>query len=149
MEALFRARFPGEGIRWEAPGVQEFISKAIEEIQEARVWQGDRRLPRGAAHCPGEGKEFRVCIDIPGLNRAASRQLIWPSRVGRCKGPPHSYVCMPFGLPGAVVVFQRCMRDALEDREARHQAILAEMEEHLQEPPGPSGPSEARHQSGS
>mgnify|MGYP005836812213 CR=1 FL=1 len=55
-----------------APGGQEFISKAIEEIQEARVLQGDRHLPCGAAHCPGEGKEFHVCIDIPELNRAAS-----------------------------------------------------------------------------
>ena len=134
---LFKARFPGEGGRREAPGVQEFISKAIEEIQQGRVLQGDRRLPRGTAHCPGEGKEFRVCIDIPGLNMAASRQLIWSSRVGQCEGPPHSYVCMPFGLPGAVVVFQCCMRDTLAAREARHQAILAEMEMHLQEPPGP------------
>ena len=37
VEALFRACFPGGGSRREAPGVQEFISKAIEEIQEARV----------------------------------------------------------------------------------------------------------------
>ena len=64
VEALFRARFPGEGSRREAPGVQEFISKAIEETQKGRVLQGDRRLPRGAAHCPSDGKEFRVCIDI-------------------------------------------------------------------------------------
>ena len=69
MEALFKARFLGEDSRREAPGVQEFISKAIEEIQEGRVLQGDRRLPRGAAHCPGEGKEFRVFINITGLNR--------------------------------------------------------------------------------
>ena len=34
VEALFRACFPGEGSRREAPDVQEFISKAIEEIQE-------------------------------------------------------------------------------------------------------------------
>ena len=75
MEVLFRACFPGEGNRREARTIQEFISKAIEEIQEARVLQGDRRLPRGAAHCPGEDKEFRVCIDILGLSRAALRQL--------------------------------------------------------------------------
>ena len=149
MEARFSACFPREGVRREAPGVQEFISKAIEEIHEARVLQGDRCLPRGAAHCPDEGKEFHICINIPGLNSAASRQLIWPSRVGRCEGPPHSYVCMPFGLPGVAVVFQRCTRDALAAREARHQAILVEMEEHPQEPPGPSGPPEARHQGGS
>ena len=73
VEARFSTRVLGEGDRWKAPGVQEFISKAIEEIQEARVLQGDRRLPRGTAHCPGEGKEFRVCINIPGINRATSR----------------------------------------------------------------------------
>ena len=73
MEARFSACFPREGVRREAPGVQEFISKAIEEIQEARLLQGYRRLSRGAAHYPSEGKEFRICIDILGLNRATSR----------------------------------------------------------------------------
>ena len=73
VEERFRARFPREGIRREALGVQEFIGKAIEEIQEARVLQGDRRPPWGAAHCHGKGKEFRVCIDISRLNEAASR----------------------------------------------------------------------------
>ena len=34
VEALFRARFPREGSRHEAPGFQESISEAIEEIQE-------------------------------------------------------------------------------------------------------------------
>ena len=131
MEALFRACFPGEGSRREVPGVQEFNSKAIEEIPEGRVLQGDRCLPCGATHCPDEDKEFRVCIDIPGLNRVASRQLIWPSRVGRCEGPPHIYVCMPFGLPGVAEAFQHCMRDAQTACEARRQVILAEMEEHL------------------
>ena len=95
-----------------AAGVQEFISKAIEEIQEGRVLQGDRRLPHGGAHCPSEGKEFRVCIDIPELNRDASWQLMCPSRVGRREGPPHSTVCMPFGLAGAAEAFQHYMRDA-------------------------------------
>ena len=133
----------------EAPRIKEFIGKAIKEIQEARVVQGDRLLPRGTAHCPGKGKAFCVCIEIPRLNRAASQQLRWPSRVGRCEGPPHSYVRMPFGLPSATVVFQRCTRDALAAREARLQAILVEMEEHPQEPPGPFRPPEARGRGGS
>lgn len=137
VEACFSARFPGEGAGHEALGVQEFISKAVEQIQEARVLQGDRRPPLSVAHCPVEGKEFRVCIDILGLNRVASRQLFWLSCVSRCEGPPHSYVRMPFGLPSATVAFQHRMRGILEAREARHQAILAEMEMHLQEPPGP------------
>lgn len=75
VEACFSARFPELGTGREAPGALKFISKAVEEIQEARVLQGDRRPPSGAAPCLGEGKEFRVCIDIPGLNRASSRQL--------------------------------------------------------------------------
>ena len=72
VEALFRACFPEEGNMHEALGVQEFIGKAVEEIQEGGVLQGDRRQPRGVAHCPSEGKELRVCINIPGLNRAVS-----------------------------------------------------------------------------
>ena len=149
VEALFRAHFPGEGIRRRAPGVQEFINKAIEEIQEARVLQGDHFLPGGVAHCPGEGKDFRVSIDIPGLIRVASWQLFWLSRVGRCEGPPHSYVRMPFGLPGAAMVFQRCTRDALAAREARHQAILMEMAIDPREPHGPPEPPEVQDQDGS
>lgn len=130
VEALFKERFPGEDSRREAPGAEEFISKAIKEIQEGRVLQGDRRLPCGAAHFPGEGKEFRVCIDIPGLTRAASQQLMWPSRVGQCEEPPHSYVCMSFGLANMADVFQYCMRDAQAAHEARRQALLAEMKDH-------------------
>ena len=95
------------------------------------VLEGDRRLQQGGARCPSEGKEFCVCIDIPRLNRAMSRQLMWPSRVGRCEGPPHSYVRMPFSLAGAAEAFQCCMRDARVTCEAMRQAILAGMEEHL------------------
>ena len=75
LEALFRARFPGEGSRHEALGVQEFISKAIEEIQVGRVLQGDRRLPRGGAHYPSEGKEFHVCNDILGQGRVSAAHV--------------------------------------------------------------------------
>ena len=68
--------------------------------------RGDRRPPSAAPH-PGEDGGLRVCIDIPGLNQAASLERFWPSRVGHCEGPPHSYVRMPYGLPNAAAVRQR------------------------------------------
>ena len=104
---------------------------------------GSRRLPAVAPH-PGKDGGLRVCIDIPGLNRAASQERIWPSRVGRCEGPPHSYVRMPFGLPNAAAAHQRLMRSILEAQVAKHRALLEEMEMDLTEPPGPPKPLEAR-----
>ena len=109
---------------------------------------GSRRLPAIAPH-PGEDGGLRVCIDIPGLNRAASQERLWPSCVGRCEGPPHSYVCMPYGLPNAAVVRQRLMRSVLEAQEARHSAVLAEMEMVHEEPPAPPEPPEAPGPGGS
>ena len=52
--------------------IQEFIAKTIQELQDARAMRGDRRS-LGAAPHPGEDAGLRVCIDVPGLNRAASR----------------------------------------------------------------------------
>ena len=46
--------------------------------------RGGRRLPAVAPH-PGEDGGLRVCIDIPGLNRVASLERLWPSRVGRSR----------------------------------------------------------------
>ena len=113
MEACFEARFPQEGVRQGEPDPQEFVSKAIQELQESRVMKGGRRLPAVAPH-PGEDGGLRVCIDIPGLNRVASLERLWPSRVGRCGGPPHSYVRMPYGLPNAAATYQRLMRGITE-----------------------------------
>ena len=79
--------------------------------------KGGRRLPAVAPH-PGEDGGLRVCIDILGLNRAASQECLWPSRVGRCKGPPHSYVRMPYGLPNAAAAHQRLMRAIVEAQES-------------------------------
>ena len=109
MEACFEARFPQEGVMQGEPDPQEFVSKAIQELQESRVMKGGRRLPAVAPH-PGEDGGLRVCIDIPGLNRVASLERLWPSRVGRCGGPPHSYVRMPYGLPNAADTYQCLMR---------------------------------------
>ena len=94
------------------PTTQEFITKTTQELQDARAMHGDIRSP-SAAHHPGEDAELRVCIDIPGLNRAASQERFWPSRVGRCEGPPHSYVHMPFGLPSVASAYQRNLRSVL------------------------------------
>ena len=69
-------------------------------------------------------------------------------RVGRCKDPPHSYVCMPFGLPNAAAAHQRLLRSILAAKEARHHAVLAEMEMVLEEPPGPLKPPEAQGSGG-
>ena len=92
---------------------------------------------------------MRVCVDVPGLNRAASQELFWPSRVGRCEGPPHSYVRMPFGLPSVSFVYQRNLRCTLATQEARHRVVLAEMETVLKEPPEPPEPPEAQSSGGS
>ena len=104
--------------------------------------KGGRRLPAMAPH-PGEDGGLRVCLDVPGLNRAASQERLWPSRVGRCEGPPHSYVRMPFGLPNAAAARQCLMRSILEAQEVKHCAVLAEMEMVLEDPPVPPEPPEA------
>ena len=148
MEACFEAHFHQEGARQGGPNPQEFVSKAIQELQESRVMKGGRRLPAVAPH-PGEDGGLHVCIDIPGLNRAASQERLWPSRVGRCEGPPHSYVRMPFGLPNAAAAHQRLMRAILEAQEVRRSAALLEMETVREEPPAPPEPPKARGPGGS
>ena len=130
------------------PTIQEFITKTTQELQDARAMRGDRRSPDAAPH-PGEDAGLRVCIDVPGLNRAASQELFWPSRVGRCEGPPHSYVRMPFGLPSVASAYQRNMRRVLAAQEARHHAVLAEMETALKELPGPPEPPKTQGPDGS
>ena len=104
--------------------------------------RGSRRLPNIAPH-PAKDGGLHVCIDVPGLNRAASQERLWPSRVGRCEGPPHSYVCMPFGLPNTVAAHQRLLRSILEAQEVRHCAVLAEVEMVLEDLPVPPEPPEA------
>ena len=121
------------------PTTQEFITKTTQELQEARAMRGDSRS-RGAAPHPGEDAGLRVSIDVPGLNRAASQERFWPSRVGRCEGPPHSYVRMPFGLPSVASAYQQNLRCILAAQEARYHAVLEEMETVFREPPEPPEP---------
>ena len=130
------------------PTTQEFITKTTQELQDARAMRGDSRS-RGAAPHPGEDAGLRVCIDVPGLNRAASQERFWPSRVGRCEGPPHSYVRMPFGLPSVASAYQRNLQRTLVAQEARHHAVLTEMETVLKELPGTPEPPEAQGPGGS
>ena len=75
MEVFFKARFPQEGIRQGGPNPQEFIVRNIQKLQESRVMRGSRCLPVLAPH-PGEDAGMRVCIDVPGLNRAASQERL-------------------------------------------------------------------------
>ena len=106
LEACFTARFPQEVSGHRKPNVQEFIAKTTQELQEARAMHSNYRLPGVAPH-PSKDGGLRFSIDYPGLSRVASQERFWPSRVGRCEGPPHSYVCMPFGLPNTAATHQR------------------------------------------
>ena len=110
--------------------------------------RGSRRLPTVAPHTCEDGG-LRICIDIPGLNRAASQERLWPSRVVRCEGLPHSYVCMPYGLLNAAAAHQRLMRAILEAQEVRRSTALVEMETVREEPPAPPEPPEAPGPGGS
>ena len=110
--------------------------------------RGSRHLPIMAPH-PGEDGGLRVCVDVPGLNRAASQERLRPSRVGRCEGPPHSYVRMPFILPNTAAAHQRLLRSILETQEVRHYAVLAEVEMALEDLPVPPEPPEAPGPGGS
>ena len=71
LEACFTIRDPQERTQQGVPTTQDFITKTTQELQEARAMRGDSR-PRGAAPHPGDDAGLRVCIDILGLNRAAS-----------------------------------------------------------------------------
>jgi hypothetical protein len=112
--------------------------------------RGERRpAPPSAAPFADEGRGLRVCINIPGLNRAASQELLWPSRMGRCEGPPHSYVRMPFGLLNSAARYQRHMRGILAAHEARRQEVLAGGAPIPRESPGPQETREPQELGGS
>ena len=56
---------------------------------------------------------------------------------------------MPFGLPNVSSAYQRNLRRILASQEARHHAVLMEMETVLKEPPEPPEPPEAQGPGGS
>ena len=70
-------------------------------------------------------------------------------RVGCCKGLPHSYVRMPFGLPNVAATHQHHLRSILAAQEARYHVVLVEMEMVLEEPPGPPEPPKTQGSGGS
>ena len=102
------------------PTTREFITKTTQELQDTKAMCGNSRS-QSVAHHPGEGAELCACVDIPGLNRAASQERFWPSRAGRCEGPPHNFVRMPFGMPSVASAHQRNMRQVHVAQEARFQ----------------------------
>ena len=136
LEACLTARFPQENTWQGEPSVQEFITKTTQELQDERAMRGGRCSPGAAPHA-GEDAGLRICVDITGLNGAVSQEIFWPSRMGRCKGQAHSYVCMPFGLPSMATAYQRNLRSIPAAQEAMHHAVLTEMKTVLKEPPGP------------
>ena len=148
LETCFKALFPQEGMRQGGPNPQEFIARNTQELQESRILPCSRRLPAIAPH-PGEDGELRVCIDVPGLNQAASQERLWPLRVGRFEGPPHNYVRMPFGFPSVASAYQRDLQCVLAAQEARYHAVLEEMETVFREPAEPLEPPEAQGPGGS
>ena len=56
---------------------------------------------------------------------------------------------MPFGLPSVASAYRHNLWRALATQEARHDAVLTEMETVLKEPPGPPEPPEAQDPCGS
>ena len=70
--------------------------------------------------------ELRVCVNIPGIKRAASQVHLWPSRVGKIGGCPCSNLRMLFGLLNMAAMHQCYMPGSQADREVRRQTILLE-----------------------
>ena len=96
-----------QGARREVPGAQEFSTEAIEELQEALAMHGEcHPTPPSVAAAPHMGSELCVRINITGLNRAASQDLFWLSRVG--------------------LSYQRLAHHAWAAHVARRQAVLTE-----------------------
>ena len=56
---------------------------------------------------------------------------------------------MPFGLPSMAAAYEHNLRSVLAAQEARHHAVLADMETVFEEPPGPPEPPEAQGPGGS
>jgi hypothetical protein len=73
LEASFSARFRKATTGREAPSAQEFLTKAIKDLQKAKAMRGERRLPSpNTALFADQGRGLRVCVNIPGLSRVAS-----------------------------------------------------------------------------
>jgi hypothetical protein len=74
--------------------------------------------PTSSAAAPDTGGQLRVCVNVPGLNRAVSQDTFWPSRAGWGRGVATDYVRMPFGLLNTGATYRRFTQLALASREA-------------------------------
>ena len=68
---------------------------------------------------------------------------------GPLRGPTHSYVRMPFGLPSVASAYQCNVRQVLAAQESRFHAVLEEMVTAFREPLEPPEPPEAQGPGGS
>ena len=66
--------------------------------------------------------QFRVCIDIPSLNRAAAQGLFQPMAVGWRRA-------FPSGLRNAAATYQHFVQQAVGAQEAQRQAVLTEQDQ--------------------
>ncbi len=128
LQAYLDARFCEPSVSRSALGAQDFIDQVTEELQYARLIRGgrNRTTPSSPARSPSDC--FRVCVDIAGLNRAASQEPFWPTAVGRRRALPCSYVRTLFGFRNAAATFQHLAQQALGAREAQWQAVRTERE---------------------
>jgi hypothetical protein len=101
--------------------------------------------PTSSAAAPDAGGQLRVCVNVPGLNRAASQDAFWPSRAGWGRGVAVDYIRMPFGQLNAGATYRRFARLALASQEVLDPREPLE----LQEPLGPREPLEPQEPPGS
>ena len=111
--------------------------------------RGERRpTPLCSAMALDMGGGLHVCVNIPGLNTAASQALFCPSRVGRSGSYPCSYVPL-FDLLNVAASYQHFTQGTMAAHEARRQAVLTEEVPDPRELPGPPEPPGPREPVGS
>ena len=128
LQACLDARFCEPSVDRSALGAWDFINQVTEELQYARLIRGGRNRTTPSSPARGPSDRFCVCVDVAGLNRAASQEPFWPTTVGRRRALPCSYVRTLFGFRNAAATFQHLARQASGAREAQWQAVRTERE---------------------